>query len=69
MAKAFSVASWNVKYFAHVVAVEHLTFKQFGEKCIDVRRWPQEDTVAKRSAWINAHSDQALPYFEIQMVF
>jgi len=52
----------------HVVAAEHLTFKQFGGKSVDVRGWPQEDTVAKRKAWINAHSDHALLYFEVQKV-
>ncbi len=52
----------------HVVAAEHLTFKQFAGKSVDVRGWPQEDTVAKRKAWINAHSDHALLYFEVQKV-
>ncbi len=51
-----------------VVAAKHLIFKQFGGKPVDVRGWPQEQTLTKRKAWINAHSDHALLYFEVQKV-
>lgn len=52
----------------HVVAAEHLAFRQFSGKSVDVRGWPQEETVTKRKAWVNAHSDHALLYFEVQKV-
>jgi len=52
----------------HVVAADHLTFKQFGGKSVDVRGWPQEETVATRKTWINTHSDHGLLFFEVQKV-
>jgi len=49
----------------HVAAANHLKFKQFGGKPIDVRGWPKEPTPAKKDAWIQKYSDHALLYFEI----
>ncbi len=52
----------------HVVAANHLTFKRFKGKPVDVRGWPQEETLAQRKAWINTYSDHPLLYFEVQQV-
>lgn len=58
----------SVSNLDQVVAADHLTFKAFRGKPVDVRGWPELDSVAKRKAWINTHSDHALLYFEVQKV-
>lgn len=50
----------------HAVAAEHLQFKRFDGKEIDVRGWPELDTVAEKDDWISRYSDHALLYFEVQ---
>ena len=50
----------------HVFAAKHLAFKKFGGKPVDVRGWVNEDTPAKRDAWIGKYSDHSLLYFEVQ---
>ena len=51
----------------HVVAADHLQFKDFNGSEVDVRGWPQEIGVAKQDEWITQYSDHALLYFEVQM--
>lgn len=52
----------------HVVAAEHLQFKSFGGRQVDVRGWPQLTEVVEQDEWIATHSDHALLYFEVQKV-
>jgi exonuclease III len=49
----------------HVVAADHLDFRSFGGKEVDVRGWPTlpED---EQAIWIKQFSDHALLYFEVQ---
>jgi len=50
----------------HVVASEHLAFRQFGGADIDVRGWPRLGTAAAQDKWIADYSDHALLYLEVQ---
>lgn len=52
----------------HVVAADHMTFKQFGGTDVTVRGWPRETSAAKRDQWIRDYSDHGLLYFEIDKV-
>ena len=52
----------------HIVAAEHLKFKQIDGADVSVRGWPSEPTDAKKKAWIKKYSDHALLYFEVQKV-
>lgn len=50
----------------HVVASDHLVFRRFADKDVDVRGWPSCRSRATRNAWRSAYSDHALLYFELQ---
>ena len=52
----------------HVVAANHLNFRKFGGKDVDVRGWPKEPNDQAKTAWINANSDHGLLFFEVQKV-
>lgn len=52
----------------HVVAADHLQFKQFGGANVDIRGWPSLSTKAKKDAWAKKYSDHAILYFEVQKV-
>jgi hypothetical protein len=52
----------------HVVAAEHLQFRQFSGADVTVLGWPKEPTAAKQDAWIDKFSDHGLLYFEVQKV-
>ena len=52
----------------HVVASDHLTFKNFGGAQVSVRGWPQEPTPAAKDKWIAKFSDHAMLFFEVQKV-
>jgi hypothetical protein len=52
----------------HVVAAEHLTFRQFGGCDVTVKGWPKEATAAARDQWINEYSDHGFLYLEVQKV-
>jgi len=49
-----------------VVAADHLKFKKFAAAEVDVRGWASLDTDAKKKAWIKAHSDHSLLFFQIE---
>lgn len=49
----------------HVVAAEHLQFRQFNGASIDVRGWPTLATESERDQWNQNFSDHALLYFEV----
>lgn len=59
---------WPGSDLDHVVAAEHLEFKEFGGKSVDVRGWIDEGTKAQKRAWIKKYSDHNLLYFEVQKV-
>lgn len=52
----------------HVVAANHLEFKQFDGMDVSVRGWPQRTTDTEKRTWIDKYSDHALLYFEVQKV-
>ncbi len=52
----------------HVVAADHLKFKNLGGAEVAVRGWPELSTDAKKDAWIDKYSDHGLLYFEVQAV-
>lgn len=63
-----STSNYPVANLDHVVAAEHLQFKDFGGSPIKVIGWPQESTPAKKDAWAKKFSDHAMLYFEVQKV-
>ena len=52
----------------HVVAANHLKFRQFSGADVTVRGWPEEPTPAAQDAWIKKFSDHGMLYFEVQQV-
>lgn len=50
----------------HVVAADHLQFRQFGGRDVDVRGWPDLGTEQEQRDWIDDFSDHALLFFEVQ---
>lgn len=50
----------------HVVAANHLKFKQFKGADVDVRGWPKLKTEAEQVEWINTFSDHALLFFQVE---
>lgn len=52
----------------HVIAADHLAFKQFSGFDVSVRGWPKEPTPAKQDAWIRDFSDHAMLFLEVQRV-
>jgi exonuclease III len=52
----------------HVVAADHLQFRQLGGADVQVRGWPEQATPAAQDAWIKRFSDHAILSFEVQRV-
>jgi len=52
----------------HVVAANHLQFKQFDNQDVAVLGWPELPTDQAQLDWTNDNSDHALLYFEVQAV-
>lgn len=52
----------------HVVASDHLKFRNFGGVPVAVRGWPQEPTDAKKDKWAAKFSDHAMLFMELQKV-
>lgn len=50
----------------HVVAADHLQFKQFAGTDVRALGWPEETTPAAQDAWIKRFSDHSILYFEVQ---
>lgn len=61
-----SKSSYSPSNLDHVVAADHLNFKLFGGKPVDLRGWPEETADAKKDKWVERFSDHALLYFEVQ---
>lgn len=52
----------------HVVAADHLGFRQFSGCDVTVRGWPKEPTPGAQDAWISSYSDHGQLYLEVQQV-
>jgi hypothetical protein len=52
----------------HVVAADHLTFRDFDGMAVSVRGWPQQQTDADKDKWAAKFSDHAMLFFEVQKV-
>jgi endonuclease/exonuclease/phosphatase family metal-dependent hydrolase len=52
----------------HVVAANHLKFKQFSGSDVRVLGWPEEPTPAAQDSWIKRFSDHGILFFEVQRV-
>lgn len=52
----------------HVIAANHLKFKQFNGTSVSVRGWVDEATPLQKDQWAKKFSDHALLYFEVQKV-
>ena len=52
----------------HVVASDHMTFRDFGGVPVSVRGWPQEPTDSDKDAWAAKFSDHAMLFFEVQRI-
>ncbi len=63
-----STSSYDPGNLDHVVAANHLKFKSFAGKPVDVRGWPEKTNGTQKDAWRKKYSDHALLYFEVQKV-
>lgn len=61
-----STSSTPASNLDHVIAAEHLVFKQFAGSDVTVRGWPKEPTPAKQDEWIKNFSDHGVLYLEVQ---
>ena len=63
---------WSKKYGSsdldHVVAANHLRFKDFDGSAVKVIGWPDEATSKEKKEWVKKYSDHALLYFEVQKI-
>lgn len=50
----------------HVVAANHIKFKQFGGADVDVRGWPELESEEEQVEWIEKYSDHALLFFQVE---
>lgn len=60
-----SQSSYTPSNLDHVVAADHLPFRQFAGTSVDVRGWPEKATDSSRDTWVKKYSDHALLYFEV----
>ena len=61
-----SKSRYKPSYLDHVVAADHLQFKQFAGTDVRALGWPEETTPAAQDAWIKRFSDHGILYFEVQ---
>jgi len=52
----------------HVIAADHLKFKQFSDDEIDVRGWVQKETEVEQVEWIKKYSDHSLLFFQVEKI-
>ena len=52
----------------HVVAANHLQFRQFSGRDVEVRGWPELGSEQEQRDWIEDFSDHGLLFFEVQEV-
>ena len=75
LSKTHDVTWWNgpnSRYkptdLDHVVASDHLQFKQYQGSDINVLGWPEQTTESTQGEWIEQFSDHAMLYLEVQKV-
>lgn len=72
LSKSHPSTYWSERYgesdLDHVVAMDHLAFKQFGGKDVQVSGWNDETSEADKAAWVERFSDHAMLYLEVQKV-
>jgi len=61
-----STSRYKPSNLDHVVAADHLKFKQFSGADVRVLGWPEETTVTAQDTWIKRFSDHGILYFEVQ---
>ena len=61
-----SASTFKPSNLDHVVAADHLKFKQFDSADVRVLGWPEEPTPAAQDAWIKRFSDHGILFFEVQ---
>ena len=70
--KTYDGTYWSARYgesnLDHVVAMDHIEFKTFGGKSVQVSGWPDKPSEREKAAWVEKYSDHALLYFEVQKV-
>ncbi len=49
----------------HVVAADHLTFKNFSGSEVQLIGWPEKTTPTEKDKWISEYSDHAILYLEV----
>lgn len=52
----------------HVVAADHLQFRQFSGRDVEVRGWPELGSEQEQRDWIEDFSDHGLLFFEVQEI-
>ena len=52
----------------HVVAADHLQFRQFSGRDVVVRGWPELGSEQEQRDWIEEFSDHGLLFFEVQEI-
>ena len=63
-----SKSKYSIGNLDHVIAADHLEFKQFNGASVSVRGWVEEDNSSKRDQWAKKYSDHSLLYFEVQAI-
>ncbi len=63
-----SKSKYSIGNLDHVIAANHLEFKQFNGASVSVRGWVEEDNFSKRDQWAKRFSDHSLLYFEVQEI-
>jgi len=61
-------SSYDPANLDHVVAADHLVFRNFSGAEVDVRGWVEESTDHAKDRWAENFSDHALLYFEVQKI-
>lgn len=63
-----SSSKYPIGNLDHVVAADHLKFKNFNGTSVSVRGWVEENDPPAKDRWAGTYSDHALLYFEVQKV-
>jgi hypothetical protein len=63
-----SKSKYSIGNLDHVIAADHLEFKQFNGASVSVRGWVEENSPSKKDQWAKKFSDHSLLYFEVQEI-
>ncbi|MBO6795080.1 MAG: hypothetical protein JJ895_14315 [Balneolaceae bacterium] len=61
-----SQSSYKPANLDHIVAADHLKFKQFDGNDVALKGWTEFDQIGHQDTWIKNYSDHALLYFEVE---